>query len=53
MDRSQPYRILQLASTSDMGGTERMILFLVEGLDKERFKPYVASLIGRDRKSVV
>lgn len=43
---SEPWRILQLASTSDMGGTERMILFLVEGMDKQRFRPYVASLIG-------
>jgi glycosyltransferase involved in cell wall biosynthesis len=43
---SKPWRILQLASTSDMGGTERMILFLVEHIDHERFDPYVCSLIG-------
>ncbi len=43
----RPWRILQLASTSDMGGTERMILFLVEHIDKERFSPTVACLQGR------
>jgi glycosyltransferase involved in cell wall biosynthesis len=41
-----PHRVLQLASTSDMGGTERMILFLVEALDKTRFIPHVGCLVG-------
>src|SRR5688572_17794797 len=42
----RPYRILQLASTSDMGGTERMILFLAESMDRQRFESHVACLIG-------
>lgn len=29
-----------------MGGTERMILFLIESLDKSRFESYVCSLVG-------
>ncbi|MBX7244413.1 MAG: glycosyltransferase [Candidatus Sumerlaeaceae bacterium] len=41
-----PYRILQLASSSDMGGTERMILFLTEALDRAKFTPYVGALVG-------
>ncbi|MCX7626779.1 MAG: glycosyltransferase [Candidatus Sumerlaeaceae bacterium] len=41
-----PWRVLQLASTSEMGGTERMILFLVEHLDRQRFTPYVGCLQG-------
>jgi L-malate glycosyltransferase len=41
-----PYRILQLASTSDMGGTERMVLFLAEALNKNLFETHVACLIG-------
>lgn len=41
-----PWRVLELASTSDMGGTERMILFLVEHLDRARFLPYVGCLQG-------
>lgn len=43
---SAPIRVLQLASTSDMGGAERMILWLVEALDRARFTPYVGALIG-------
>ena len=46
MGDQRPWRILQLASTSDMGGTERMILFLVEHLDRREFQPYVGALIG-------
>lgn len=42
----RPWRVLQLASTSDMGGTERMILFLVEHMDREQFTPYVGCLLG-------
>lgn len=41
-----PRRILQLASTSDMGGAERMILLLSEGLDGSRFAPHVGALVG-------
>jgi glycosyltransferase involved in cell wall biosynthesis len=41
-----PRRVLQLASTSDMGGTERMILFLAENVDRQKFQFYVASLLG-------
>ena len=41
-----PIRVLQLASTSDMGGAERMILWLVEALDRARFAPHVGALIG-------
>jgi glycosyltransferase involved in cell wall biosynthesis len=45
-DTARPWRILQLASTSDMGGTERMILFLVEHIDRARFEPAVGCLQG-------
>lgn len=44
---SRPWRVLELASTSDMGGTERMILFLVEHLDRQRFEPFVGCLQGK------
>jgi glycosyltransferase involved in cell wall biosynthesis len=40
------WRILQLVSTSDMGGTERMVLFLIENMDRQRFEVSVASLLG-------
>lgn len=43
---ARPWRVLQLASTSDMGGTERMILFLVEAIDRARFSCSVAALVG-------
>ena len=45
-DTKRPWKILQLASTSDMGGTERMILFFVENVDRDRFLPYVGCLMG-------
>lgn len=44
--RRLPYRILQLTSTTVIGGTERMVLQLVEHLDPERFEPIVLSLVG-------
>lgn len=43
---TEPHRILQLASFSTMGGTERMILFLVEAMDRARFESHVCCLIG-------
>ncbi|MGC8741479.1 MAG: glycosyltransferase [Candidatus Sumerlaeaceae bacterium] len=44
---AHPWRVLELASTSDMGGTERMILFLVEHLDREQFEPFVGCMQGK------
>jgi glycosyltransferase involved in cell wall biosynthesis len=41
-----PRRILHLASFSSMGGTERMILFLVEAMDRTHFENHVCCLIG-------
>ena len=41
-----PYRILHLASYSEPGGTERMILELVRRLDRTRFDPLVMTLVG-------
>lgn len=40
------HRILQLASTSDIGGAERMIIHLVNALDTARFEPFVAATVG-------
>jgi glycosyltransferase involved in cell wall biosynthesis len=41
-----PYLIVQLTSSSDIGGTERMVLELVARLDRQRFRPIVLSLVG-------
>lgn len=42
----EPVRVLQLASTSDMGGAERMVLWLAEALDRSRFEPCIGALVG-------
>ncbi len=44
--RSRPLRVLQLASTSRMGGAERMILNLVRHADPARVQPQVLTLTG-------
>lgn len=43
---AKPVPILQLTSTSDLGGAERMALHLAQHLDPARFQPQIASLIG-------
>jgi len=42
----RPYRIVQLTSSSSVGGTERKVLALVENLDPQLFEPIVLSLVG-------
>jgi len=44
----RPYRIVQLTSSSDIGGTERMVLELAARLDRQLFEPMVLSLVGGD-----
>ena len=44
--RAAPYGVVQLTSTTVIGGTERMVLQLVERLDREHFEPLVLSLVG-------
>jgi len=46
---SRPYRIVQLTSSSNIGGTERKVLVLVEHLDRQLFEPIVLSLVGSGR----
>ncbi len=43
---SEKYNIFQLTSSSDIGGTERMLLNLLTHIDSERFGVFVCSLIG-------
>jgi len=46
-DRSGvPYRIVQLTSSGNIGGTERMVIELAARLDREKFEPIVLSLVG-------
>ena len=40
------HTIVQLTSSSDIGGTERMVLHLAERIDRARFEPIVLSLVG-------
>lgn len=42
----KPYRILQLTSTSDIGGTESMLLHFLAHYDRARFEVEVGSLVG-------
>lgn len=42
----RPLRIMQLASTSEMGGAERMICFLVQTLPPDVVQSYVGCLLG-------
>jgi glycosyltransferase involved in cell wall biosynthesis len=42
----RPYPIVQLTSSSSVGGTERKVLALVEHLDRRLFEPIVLSLVG-------
>jgi glycosyltransferase involved in cell wall biosynthesis len=44
--KTDPFRVLQLTSTSDLGGAERMVLWLSQALDRTEFQPHIASLIG-------
>ncbi len=44
--RRRPYPIVQLTSSGDMGGTERMALELAARLDRKIFYPIVLCLIG-------
>lgn len=41
----RPYRVLQLTSTTVIGGTERMVLQLVKRMNRDLFEPIVLSLI--------
>ena len=41
-----PYRILQLTSTSDIGGAESMLLHFLQHFDRSRFEVEVGSLVG-------
>jgi len=43
---ARPYRIIQLTSSSSVGGAERKVLTLVEHLDRRLFEPIVLSLVG-------
>lgn len=40
------FRILQLTSSSDLGGTERMVLHFLRHVDRETFSVEVGSLVG-------
>ncbi len=42
----KPRRILQLVSTSDLGGAERMVLHLLGALDRAEFEPLAAATTG-------
>jgi glycosyltransferase involved in cell wall biosynthesis len=42
----QPYPIVQLTSSSSVGGTEQKVLTLVKNLDRQLFEPIVLSLVG-------
>jgi glycosyltransferase involved in cell wall biosynthesis len=44
-----PYRLLQLTSSSDIGGTEQMLLRLLSKLNREKFTVCICSLIGHGR----
>ncbi|MCX8035660.1 MAG: glycosyltransferase [Candidatus Sumerlaeia bacterium] len=46
--RRRPYTIVQLTSSGDMGGTERMTLELAARLDHNLFHPIVLCLVGGD-----
>jgi len=41
-----PYRLLHLTSTSDLGGTEQMLLHFLRHVDRSRFEVEVGSLGG-------
>ena len=40
------YHILELTSSSDIGGTEKMLINLLSGISRESFRVHVCSLIG-------
>ncbi len=41
---TKPRRVLFIITTSDVGGTESFLAYLVAGLDRQRFDPMVCSL---------
>jgi glycosyltransferase involved in cell wall biosynthesis len=45
------YNIFYLSSTSDIGGTERMLIQLLSRIDRARFDCFVCSLIGSGKLS--
>ena len=44
---NETYQILYLTSSSDIGGTERMLIHLLSRMDRSRFDAIVCSLVGK------
>jgi len=45
--QNEKYQILHLTASSDIGGTERMLIHLLSRMDRNQFDASVCSLVGR------